>query len=259
MSRATDLFDLTGRVAIITGGSRGIGLQMAEALGDCGAAVVLTARKADELASARSHLEARGIRVETVACDLSQAGSASKVVDTALAINGRIDILVNNAGNTWGAPAESFPDEAWRKVMALNVDAAFALTRETAARAMLPQGYGRIVNIASILGMFGNLVGMPATSVYNTSKAAVIGMTRALASEWGARGITVNAIAPGYFASKMTKGTLDLHEERLLSNTPRGQLGGEEDLKGPILLLASDAGAHITGQVLAVDGGMTAI
>jgi len=253
------LFDLSGRVAIVTGGSRGIGLQMAEALGEFGAHVVITARKADELAQARQHLEELGIAATTLASDLSDVVSIPQIVTDALAVTGRIDILVNNAGATWGAPAEAYPAQGWAKVMDLNLNCLFDLTREVAARAMLPQRYGRIINIASIAGLAGNLPGMEGTAAYNASKGGVISLTRALASEWGARGITVNALAPGYFPSKMTAGTLDRHGEKLLAVTPRGVLGGESDMKGAVLLFASDAGAHITGQTLAVDGGMTAV
>lgn len=255
----TPLFDLSGQTAIITGGSRGIGLTMAEALGAQGATLLLTARGEAELAAAKAQLEARGITASVLACDLSAPEAPARVVDAALALTGRIEILINNAGATWGAPAEDYPDAAWRKVMGLNLDAAFALSREVARRAMLPQGYGRIVNIASILGLGGVPPGLPTTVAYNASKAGLIGLTRALAAEWAARGITVNALAPGFFASKMTKGTLEAHEARVLANTPRGQLGGERDLQGPVLLFASPAAAHVTGQVLAVDGGMSVV
>jgi gluconate 5-dehydrogenase len=253
------LFDLSGRVAVVTGASRGIGLQMAEALGEFGARVVITARKADELAEAKARLEAQGVACATLVSDLSDPASIPPLVDAALELTGRIDILVNNAGATWGAPAEAYPPQGWSKVMDLNLNRLFDLTRETAARAMLPQGYGRIVNIASIAGLIGNPPDMMGTAAYNASKGGVLSLTRALATEWGRRGVTVNAIAPGFFPSKMTHGTLDRHGEKILEATPRGVLGGEHDLKGAVLLFASDAGAHITGQTLAVDGGMTAL
>jgi len=256
---AMELFDLTGQVAIVTGGSRGIGYQMARALGQQGAQLVLTARKTPELEAARLSLAAEGIRAEIVTCDQSAPGSAAQITDAALSLTGRVEILVNNAGTTWGAPAEEYPDEAWRKVMALNLDAVFALSRDVARRAMLPQGYGRVVNIASVTGLTGNLSSMEGTVAYNASKGGVISLTRAMAAEWGSRGVTVNAIAPGYFASKLTRGTIDRHEATLLAHTPRGELGGEQDLVGPVLLFASAAGAHITGQTLAVDGGYSAL
>ena len=253
------LLDLSGRIAIVTGGSRGIGLQMAEALGEFGATIVITARKANELDAAKRHLEGLGFACSTIAADLSDPAAIPRVVDHALGLTGRIDILVNNAGATWGAPAESYPATGWNKVMDLNLNRLFDLTREVVVRAMLPQHYGRIVNIASVAGLKGNLPTMDGTAAYNASKGGVISLTRALASEWGRRGITVNALAPGYFPSKMTRGTLDQHTDTILARTPRGTLGGENDLKGALLLFASDAGAHITGQTLAVDGGASAV
>ncbi len=255
-----NLLDLSGRTAIVTGGSRGIGLQMATALGEMGAKVALTARKQDELDAARAGLEAAGIECLTMAGDLADLASIPRIVDTVLAGWGQIDILVNNAGCNWSAPAEDYPDDGWRKVMNLNIDAQFFLCREVGKRSMLPRRSGKIVNIASIAGLFGNPPewGMQ-TMAYNTSKGALVNMTRALAAEWGRHNINVNAICPGFFPSKMTKVTLDRIGAGVLALTPLGRLGGDEDLKGSVVFLASEASRHVTGQVLAVDGGCTAI
>lgn len=255
-----NLLDLSGRVAIITGGSRGIGLQMAEGLGEMGAAVMLTARRQDELDAASARLAKLHIAVATVACDLADPVSIPGVVDVALQRWGRIDILVNNAGCNWAAPAEDYPDDGWRKVMALNVDAQFFLAREVAKRAMIPARRGKIINIASIAGLYGNPPEWRmGTTAYNASKGGLIALTRALAAEWGRHDINVNAICPGFFPSKMTKVTLDRIEQQVLAMTPLGRLGGEEDLKGAVVFLASDASRHVTGQALVVDGGCTVI
>jgi len=255
-----NLFDLRGKVAVVTGGSRGIGLQMAEALGEMGAAVAITARKHDELEAARAHLAERDIHCLAVANDLADFASIPSLVDTVLSKWQAVDILVNNAGCSWAAPAETHPDAAWHKVMDLNVDAQFFLAREIARRSLIPRRSGKIVNIASIAGLYGNTPewGMH-TMAYNTSKGALIAMTRALAAEWGPHNINVNAICPGFFPSKMTKVTLDRIGAGVLALTPLGRLGGDEDLKGSVVFLASEASRHITGQVLAVDGGCTAI
>jgi gluconate 5-dehydrogenase len=252
--------DLGGKVAIVTGGSRGIGLQMAEALGEMGAKVALTARKQSELDEARAHLEGLGIECLTVAGDLANVAAIPAFVDPVLARWGRIDVLVNNAGCNWAAPAEDYPDEGWRKVMNLNVDAQFFISREVGKRAMIPQRSGKIVNIASIAGLYGNPPDWDMqTLAYNTSKGALVNMTRTLAAEWGRYNINVNAICPGFFPSKMTRATLDRIGRSIVAMTPLGRLGGEEDLKGSIVFLASEASRHVTGQVLAVDGGCTAI
>ncbi len=260
MTGVRQLFDLGGKVAFVTGGSRGIGLQMAEALGEMGARVALAARKEDELEAARAHLEKRSIACMTVVTDLADAARIPAAVDAVLKEFGQIDVLVNNAGCNWAAAAEDYPDAGWRKVMDLNIDAPFFLTREVGARAMIPRRYGKIINIASIAGLYGNPPswGMQ-TAAYNASKGALVNLTRALAAEWGRHNINVNAICPGFFPSKMTKATLDRINERVLELTPLGRLGGDEDLKGAVAYFASDASRHVTGQVLAVDGGCTAV
>ncbi|MDF7774806.1 SDR family oxidoreductase [Sphingomonas sp. AOB5] len=253
------LFDLGGRVAIVTGGSRGLGLQIAQALGEYGASLALVARKQADLDAAVEQLAASGCTASAFAADLGEPDAAADLTTRILAHFGRIDILVNNAGAAWGAPAEDFPLEGWSKVIDLNVTGLFLLTQTVAREAMLPQGKGSVINLASIEGLLGHHPDRLGTIAYNTAKGAVINMTRALAAEWGPRGIRVNAIAPGFFPSKMTGATLDAHGAELLRQTPLGKLGGETDLMGPALLLASDAGGHITGQVLVVDGGTTII
>ncbi|MBE0613166.1 MAG: SDR family oxidoreductase [Burkholderiales bacterium] len=253
------LFDLTGKVALITGGSRGLGLQIAEALGEMGAKLALTARKSEELAQAKEHLERMHLEVFTQPCDHSKAASIQPVIESIVKHYGQIDILVNNAGATWGAPAEDHPLEAWEKVMNLNVTGLFLTTQLVGKLSMIPRRYGRIVNIASIAGLLGNDMRMQRSLAYNTSKGAVVNMTRALAAEWGQFNITVNAIAPGFFPSKMTQWILGQIGEATIAQTPLARLGGDEDLKGLATLFASDAAAHITGQIVAVDGGASII
>jgi NAD(P)-dependent dehydrogenase (short-subunit alcohol dehydrogenase family) len=255
-----NIFDLTGRTALITGGSRGLGLQIAEALGDYGAKIVLVSRKQADLDESVAHLQTLGIASTAIAADLSNTDAVQGVAAEAIKQLGHIDILVNNAGATWGAPAEDHPIDAWDKVMNLNVRSIFLLSQAVGKLSMIPRKYGRIVNIASIAGLKGNAPGSQQTLAYNTSKGAVVNMTRALAAEWGKYGINVNAIAPGMFPSKMTKGTLAAQGvDKIASRIPLHRIGDNEDLKGVALLFASDAGKHITGQTLAVDGGLTAV
>ncbi len=253
------LFDLTGKTALVTGGSRGLGLQLAHALGEAGAKVVISSRKAADLEQATAELQAAGIDARWIAADCAKEADISRLADETLQRVGQVDILVNNAGAAWGAPAEDHPLEAWDKVMNLNVRGYFVLSQEIAKRSMIPAKSGRIINIASIAGLGGNPPEMQ-TIAYNTSKGAVINFTRALACEWGRYQITVNAICPGFFPSRMTQGTLaTLGEEKLASHAPLKRLGDDEDLKGLALLYASDAGKHITGQWLAVDGGVSVV
>ncbi|RLJ65091.1 glucose 1-dehydrogenase [Sulfurisoma sediminicola] len=252
------MFDLTGKVALITGGSRGLGLQIAEGLAEMGAKSALAARRQDALDAAAARVGAAGGEVLTVAADLTAGTAPAAIVDAVLARYGRIDILVNNAATSWGAPAERHPLEAWRKVMALNLDALFALTQEVAWRAMIPQRSGAILNIASIAAQGGNPPEMEfCTAAYNASKAAAANLTQSLATEWGRHGIRVNALAPGFFATRMSHGLLDTIGARVVAATPLGRLGGDDDLKGAAVFLCSDAARHVTGQCLAVDGGMS--
>ena len=254
-----ELFDLTGKAALVTGGSRGLGLQIAEALGEAGASVIVSSRKAADLDAAVSHLKGRGIQADFIAADASKDADMARLATDAIARLGRVDILVNNAGATWASPAEDHPIEGWDKVMNTNIRGIFVLTQLIGRQSMLPHKGGRIINIASIAGLGGNPSFMK-TIAYNTSKGACITFTQALASEWGPHGITVNAIAPGPFRTKMAEGMFAaLGADKLASKAPLRRTGDDEDLKGIVLLFASDAGKHITGQVMAVDGGTSSV
>src|SRR5512141_286005 len=252
------LLDLTGRTALITGGSRGLGLQVAEGFLEMGARVIVSARKPDELEAAVERLSKIG-SAGWIAADSSDPAAVARLAEETLGRLGHVDILVNNAGATWGAPAEDYPTEAWDKVMNLNIRAVFLLTQAIGRASMIPRRSGRIINVASIAGLFGNPPRTMSTIAYNTSKGALVNFTRALATEWGRHNINVNALAPGFFPSKMTKGLIDhLGADTLAAHAPLNRIGGDEDLKGAALLFASDAGKHITGQILAVDGGASA-
>jgi gluconate 5-dehydrogenase len=259
MRTTQELFSLKGKTAIVTGGSRGLGLQMAQALGEQGARVVISARRQDELDEAVAQLARQGIEASSIVVDLAQESAVPPFVEQAMARLGQVDILVNNAGASWGAPAEDYPLEAWDKIMNLNVRSMFLVSQAVGKASMIPRRYGRIINMSSIAGLAGNAPGTMQTLAYNTSKAAVINFTRTLAGEWGRYGINVNSIAPGFFPSKMTKGILAAMGDELAREAPLGRLGDDEDLKGAVVLFASDAGKHITGQTLAVDGGVSAV
>jgi gluconate 5-dehydrogenase len=254
------LFDLTGRVAVVTGGSRGLGLQIASALGEFGASLALVARKQADLDAAVEKLTREGRTAVGFVADLGKTSeAAASLTARVMERFGRIDVLVNNAGATWGAPAEDYPLEAWNKVIDLNVTGLFLLTQAVARSAFLKQGKGAVINVASVEGLQGHHPDRPGTIAYNTAKGAVVNMTRALAAEWGPRNIRVNALAPGFFPSKMTKVLLERHGDEVLRETPLGKLGGDTDLMGAAVLFESDAGGHITGQTLVVDGGANII
>lgn len=254
-----DTFRLDGRVALVTGGSRGLGLQIAEALGEAGAAVAITARREPGLEQAVQHLTERGIEAASTVCDISKNDQVEATVKTVLEQFGHIDILVNNAGATWGSPFEEIPFDAWDKVVRTNVDGTYFVSRAVALH-MIEQGNGgRIINIASVAGLRGSDPRVMPTLPYNTSKGAVVNFTRALAATLAEHRITVNCICPGFFPTKMTAATLDRFGAEIAAATPLRRVGNETDLKGVAVLFASDASAFITGQVIAVDGGATAI
>jgi NAD(P)-dependent dehydrogenase (short-subunit alcohol dehydrogenase family) len=248
-----DLFELKGRVALITGGSRGLGLQIAKGLGEMGAKIAISARKAGELEEAKADLKKDGIDAFTVTNDLSKQDQIPALVDAVVKHYGGINILVNNAGASWGAKAEEHPLDAWNKVMTLNASSVFALSQAVANRCFIPQRSGNIIVIASTAAL---RAGMQMKAVaYYSSKAAALHLTRALAGEWGQYNIRVNAICPGFFPSKMASGVLDTMMADVISRTPLGRIGGDTDLQGAAVYLASDASRHVTGQYIAVDGG----
>ena len=248
------LLDLSGKVALVTGGSRGLGLQIAQALGEMGAQLAITARKKDELDQAAAQLGASAF-----VCDIGRREAIAPMAEQVLEKFGKVDILVNNAGATWGAPAEQHPLDAWDKLVNVNLSGLFVLTQIIAARSMIPAKWGRIINVASVAGLLGQDPRFAPTAAYTATKHGVVGLTRQLAAEWGVHGITVNAICPGFFPSKMTRATLETTGKTIREWTPTRRLGNDEDLKGLAVLLASEASRHITGQAIAVDGGATIV
>jgi len=257
--KVQDLLSLKGKTALVTGGSRGLGLQMAEALGEMGARVAISARKKDELDEAVARLKKAQVEARAYVCDVGRREHIVPLADAVLKDFGKVDILVNNAGATWGAPAEDHPLEAWDKLVNVNLTGAFLLSQQIAKRSMIPNKWGRIINTASIAGIAASDPRVVRTVAYNATKHGLVGLTRQLAAEWGEHGITVNAICPGFFPSRMTRATLDTHTRLVLELTPTKRLGNDEDLKGLVVLLASEASRHITGQAIAVDGGATLI
>jgi NAD(P)-dependent dehydrogenase (short-subunit alcohol dehydrogenase family) len=254
-----DTLRLDGKVALITGGSRGLGLQIAHGLGEAGAAIAITARKEEGLAQAVNELQQAGIQAMAVRCDISRNDEVESAVNDVLENFKHIDILVNNAGATWGARFEELPLEAWDKVVRTNVDGTFFVSRAVGLHMIQRQQGGRIINIASVAGLRGTEPGVMQTLPYNTSKGAVVNFTRALAATLAEHNITVNCICPGFFPTKMSQGVLSKVGDQVVARTPLKRLGGPEDLKGIAVLFASPASAYITGQIIAVDGGSTAI
>jgi len=256
LTSVKQLFDLTGRVAIVTGGAAGLGRQMAEALGEMGADLVLCARKKERCEQEAQNLASLGVKTLAVGCDVRKPADIQDVVDRAAAEFGKIDILINNAGVSWGAPVEDMPLEAWNKVIETNLTGTF-LFSQAAGKIMLRQGRGKIINIASVAGFRGAPPELPATG-YHASKGGVIAFTKDLACKWARHNINVNAIAPGWFPTHMSEVVIERNRDAFLKRIPLGRFGSENDLKGAAVFLASEASDFVTGHVLVVDGGQTA-
>lgn len=252
------LFDLSGKVSIVTGGGRGIGLKMSEGLAEAGADVVLCSRMVENCQKAAAGLSKLGVKTLALQCDVKSPGDIQRVVDATLEGFGRVDILVNNSGASWGAPPEEYPLEGWQKVMEINMTGVF-LFSQIAGRVMIRQKSGNIINIASIMGIIGMESDAAEASAYSASKGAVITFTKDLAAKWAKHNIRVNAIAPGWFPTDMSQWVLEHHGKKLLSHIPMGRFGEGEELKGAIVFLASEASRYVTGVTIPVDGGYLAI
>ncbi|MDR6998453.1 SDR family oxidoreductase [Neobacillus niacini] len=252
------LFDLTGKTAIVTGGGRGLGAQIAQGFAEAGANVVLCSRKVEACQEVAENLEKLGVKTLALKCDIGSSDDVAHVVAETKGFFGSIDILVNNSGATWGAPAAEMPLEAWKKVIDVNVTGTFIMS-QAVGKVMIEQQSGKIINIASVAGLGGTDPRLMDTIGYNTSKGAVITFTKDLAVKWGKYNINVNAIAPGFFPTKMSKGLIEFGKEAILAGTPLRRFGTDDDLKGAALFLASNASNYVTGTILVVDGGTSAM
>ncbi len=253
-----ELFSLQGKTAIVTGGGRGLGAQIAQGFAEAGANVVLCSRKVEACEEIASQLAQLGVQTLALACDVTKPEEIAHVVSKTLETFGKIDILVNNSGASWGAPAVDMPYEAWQKVFDVNVNGTFLMS-QAVGKVMLEQKAGKIINIASIAGLGGTLPDFMDTIGYNASKGAVITLTKDLAVKWGPSGVNINAIAPGFFPTKMSNVLIERGQDYLMGATPLKRLGAENDLKGVALFLAAAASDYVTGEVIVVDGGMSVI
>ena len=258
MPTLKELFDLSGKVALVTGGSRGLGKEMAEGLAEAGASLMILARREQWLTPTVEEFRSRGFKCYSALCDVSDPESVQAAVDQTIDTFGQIDILVNNAGVTWGSPAEEMPLDKWKMVLDINLTGAFLFSQKV-GREMLKRKHGNIINVASIAGLTGTMEHGQHILGYVAAKGGLIAMTRELAAKWARRGIRVNAIAPGFFPSRMTEKVLEAAQPQIESAVPMGRVGGEGELKGVAVFLASQASGYITGQAIVVDGGSTIV
>ncbi len=260
MPPLSTLFDLKNRTALITGGSRGLGLEFAEGLAEAGAKVWLSARRQQWLTPALESLRAKGFTAQGAICDVTNPEDVNQSVDACIKSFGSLDILFNNAGVSWSAPAEDMPYDKWRMVLDTNLTGAFLFSQAAAKKSMIPNQYGRIINVASIAGLKGVMPSGIHYAGYVASKGGLIALTRELAAKWAPFNIRVNAISPGFFPSRMTKDIIEERgEDAMSTGTPMRRIGREGELKGVGVFLAGDASNFITGQNIVVDGGRTAV